>query len=55
VSEDQDEEDLDDELFDTGPRGVYKWLLLLRMDHQKILSNLETWDKIRDAIPKVLE
>jgi hypothetical protein len=25
------------------------------MDHQKILSNLETWDKIRDAIPKMLE
>jgi len=25
------------------------------MDYQKILANLEIWDKIRDAIPKVLE
>ena len=52
-----EDEDIEDDLFQMGEerKEQYKWILLLRMDHQKILSNLEIWDRIRDAIPRVLE
>ncbi|CAD8085189.1 unnamed protein product [Paramecium sonneborni] len=53
ITEDQ-EDNFTDGIFDTD-EAKYKWILFLHMDHQKILSNLETWDKIRDSIPKILD
>lgn len=36
-------------------REQFKWILLLHMDPKRIMSNLETWDKMREAVLKILE